>query len=87
VRTLITNATYDGVVDTTQIAPALVAYGVPATLDQAPRPGIPRPGWIEVTLPGGNSATIRLPTHAAGHMVTSTDAADLRTDTAAWLGL
>ena len=87
VRTLITNATYDGIVDTTQIPPALVAFGVPATLDQTPRSGIARPGWIDVTLPGGGSATIRLPTYPAGHMVTATDAAELRTDTAAWLGL
>lgn len=87
VRTLITNATYDGIVDTTQIPPALVAYGVPATLDQVPRSGIARPGWIDVTLPGAGSATVRLPTYPAGHMVTATDASDLRTDTKAWLGL
>lgn len=86
VRTLITDATYDGIVDTTAIAPALVAFGVPATLDQAPRPDIARPGWIEVTLPSG-SATIRLPEYPAGHMVTTTSAADLEADTAAWLGL
>jgi hypothetical protein len=87
VRTLITNATFDGIVDTTQIAPALVAFGVPATLDQAPRSEGDRPGWIDVTLPGDGSATIRLRAYPAGHMVTATDAADLRTDTADWLGL
>jgi hypothetical protein len=87
VRTLITNATFDGIVDTTAIAPALVAFGVPATLDQAPRSDVERPGWIDVTLPGGGSATIRLPAYPAGHMVTATDAADLRTDTVDWLGL
>src|SRR6185312_1813462 len=79
VRTLITNATYDGIVDTTQIPPALVELGVPATLDQTPRSGSARPGWIDVTLPGGGSATIRLPTYPAGHKVTATSATDLRT--------
>jgi hypothetical protein len=87
VRTLITNATFDGIVDSTEIAPALVAFGVPATLDLTPRSEVERPGWIDVTLPGGGSATIRLPAYPAGHMVTATDAADLRTDTADWLGL
>ena len=87
VRTLITNATFDGIVDSTEIAPALVAFGVPATLDLTPRSEVERPGWIDVMLPGGGSATIRLPVYPAGHMVTATDAADLRTDTADWLGL
>ena len=49
--------------------------------------GIARPGWIDVTLSGDVSTTIRLPTYPAGHMVTATNANELREDTAAWLGL
>jgi len=82
VKTLITNARYDGVVDSTAIARALGTE-----IDPASPVGAERPGEILVTLDDGQRATIRVPTYEAGHMVTRTQAAELRADIASWLGL
>jgi hypothetical protein len=87
VRTLITHATYDSILDTTAIPPALTAYGVPAMLDQTLPAGATRPGLVEVTLPAGGTAQIRMPSYAAGHAVSAEQALKLRSDTADWLGL
>jgi hypothetical protein len=77
VRTFITHATYDGLVDSAAIAPALAAYGDPVS---------ERPGWIDVTLASG-PIEIRFPTYAAGHVVTLSAGDQLRSDIAAWLEL
>lgn len=80
VDTLITNAVFDGIVDTPAIARALGA-----TVSTWTPAGAARPGEILATLPTSGPVRIRFPTYDAGHMVTRTSAAELRADIEAWL--
>jgi hypothetical protein len=87
VRSLITNARYDGVV----YGPSIVGTLPNANLDTTPRNGEARPGRIHVSVPASGSdpattAEIRFPNYDdSGHFVTVTQGADLADDVAAWL--
>jgi hypothetical protein len=55
------------------------------TLDDAPRPGVERPGWIHLAYETGEEADIRFPPYEAGHAVAMTQAHALSQDVEAWL--
>lgn len=93
VSTFITNAKYDMVVWTPAIAPASRSFTglvASAVLDSAPRTGITRPGWIDVTyvagaIAGVTTREIRFPSYAnGGHTVSLGDPANLLADVMQW---
>jgi hypothetical protein len=79
--------------DTTLWSPAIVKYlvdnlrddsGASASVvvDEAPRPGVARPGWIKL----GPYPEVRYPLYArSGHAITKTEADHLADDLEAWL--
>jgi hypothetical protein len=92
--TFITNARWDFTVCSAAIPPALEkwdSYVAAAAIDSQPREGVPRPGWFTVSyvdceLTTATTRTVRFPSYLhSGHMVTATQAAELRDDIAAWL--
>jgi hypothetical protein len=91
VDTFITDAAQDRVIWSPAIAPALATHTdvvARAALDQTPRPGVARPGWISVDFVDGKSGrrVIRMPTYdRAGHPVSASQPAELAADVAAWL--
>jgi hypothetical protein len=90
VHTFITNNQYDAGVSTPAIAAALRLVDIDAGIDQTPRAGVERPGWLEVSLPASDTAPaanveIRFPSYEAGHMVTLTQAQPFHDDVLAFL--
>jgi hypothetical protein len=93
VRTFITNARYDGIVYAPAIPNMFAREGWPVAYDDAPRPGVARPGWFRVDVPAapsgaraGFTATVRFPPYVdSGHMVSLSEPAALAEDARAWL--
>ncbi len=91
IRTFITHARYDAVQYPLSIPAVLQMKGFGANVDSAPRPGVDRPGWIQVTGPDGGGSPgldveIRFPPYdESGHEVAVTQGADLANDVATWL--
>jgi hypothetical protein len=86
VHTFLTNASWDGVVDSAQI-PRLLERHAEVDVDAAPRAGIARPGWFRVTFPEPPATIeVRFPTYAkSGHMVAASEPAALAEDVEAFL--
>lgn len=86
-RAFITRARYDTRVYTGSL-PDFFAQLVPTldvATDEAPRPGVARPGWIRIAYPAGEQAEIRFPAYDSGHPVATTHASELAEDLEAWL--
>ncbi|HEY6460628.1 MAG TPA: hypothetical protein VIY73_10775 [Polyangiaceae bacterium] len=91
VRTFITNARYDLAIYAPSIPAAISAEGFGGTVDDAPRPGVTRPGWFTVNLPAASglpaqAVEVRFPLYdKSGHAVAASQPAELATDVQAWL--
>jgi hypothetical protein len=91
----ITHARYDAVIYAPAILRTLQDQKWSVTRDDAPRPGVARPGWFSVTLPEAGTGSARKlakkvqvrfpPYEDSGHEVTVTQGGDLADDVAAWL--
>jgi len=86
-RAFITRARYDTRVYTAALPGffADVDQTLGVTTDQAPRPGVERPGWIHLVHATGERAEIRFPAYVAGHGVATTNAVELAGDVEVWL--
>ncbi|MBK6515950.1 MAG: hypothetical protein IPG04_18105 [Polyangiaceae bacterium] len=84
-RVLMTNAQYDNVVVPELLPTYWQTLGASAILDDAPRDGEERPGWMLVTTPEGEEVEIRFPSYDAGHSVAMKEAAGFADDVEAWL--
>ncbi len=82
VKTLITNAPYDMVVESTAIIRGIENMpSVVSSIQRIPDPVAPRGGWYEITYLDGHRVHIRMPTYeAAGHCVTLFASGDLLYD-------
>ncbi len=84
-RTFVTRAHYDGAVYSPALPSFLDLSGADVALDDAPRPGVARPGWITIAFETGEDVEIRFPPYESGHMVSMTAAHELSQDVEAWL--
>ncbi len=87
----ITRARFDSIVHTPAIPRVMEDQGWPVTLDEVPRGGVARPGWLAVTIPplwgvAEKTVQVRFPLYdASGHEVAVTQGGDLADDIASWL--
>ena len=84
-HTFITRARYDAVVYSPALPALLAESSAEVTLDDAPRPGVERPGWIHVAYPSGQEPVIRFPPYESGHAVAITQAQAFSADVEVWL--
>jgi hypothetical protein len=89
VRTFISHARYDSVIDAAAI-PAALATVATVAIDTTPRPGVARPGWFTVAFPedGGAAPPIEVrfpPYDASGHYISIGQPQALHDDVAAWM--
>jgi hypothetical protein len=92
VQTFVTDAFFDGVVNSRAIMDAIRSRPdiVSADLDTAPRAGEARPGWATIVTQAKGKApvkhVIRMPFYSeSGHMVSAAQPVELADDVAAWL--
>lgn len=82
----VTRAHYDSVVYSPAFPGLLsLAQGLTVTLDDAPRPGVDRPGWVHIDYETGEKTEIRFPPYEAGHAVAISEAHALSVDVESWL--